>query len=138
MRRLSSWSSVVVFCVCLLGAIGYQLRAGEAKGELKFAVQLIWGTNEEKPPGKDLKEVDPRITEALKGIFKWKNYFEVTRKNLAVASKATEAIPLLSSLLHPDRWLLILGVLFVLSVYFFPAGIVGKLRSVTRSTRRSG
>ena len=94
MRRLSSWSSVVVFCVCLLGAIGYQLRAGEAKGELKFAVQLIWGTNEEKPPGKDLKEVDPRITEALKGIFKWKNYFEVTRKNLAVASKAMQRVKL--------------------------------------------
>jgi len=30
-----------------------------------------------------------------------------------------------NDLLHPDRWLLWLGVLFVLSVYFFPAGIVG-------------
>ncbi len=27
----------------------------------------------------------------------------------------------------PDRWLLWLGVLFVLSVYFFPFGIVGRL-----------
>ena len=38
------------------------------------------------------------------------------------------AVPLLANLLHPDRWLLWLGVLFVLSVYFFPTGIVGKLR----------
>ena len=31
-------------------------------------------------------------------------------------------------LCHPDRWLLWLGVLFVLSVYYFPTGIVGRLR----------
>jgi branched-chain amino acid transport system permease protein len=36
--------------------------------------------------------------------------------------------PLLPTLFHPDRWLLWLGVLFVLVVYFFPTGIVGKLR----------
>jgi branched-chain amino acid transport system permease protein len=47
---------------------------------------------------------------------------------MGTASKATEALPLLPSLLHPDRWLLWLGILFVLSVYFFPTGIVGKLR----------
>ncbi len=51
------------------------------------------------------------------------------QKLMAVASKATEALPLVPQLLHPDRWLLWLGVLFVLSVYFFPAGIVGKLRA---------
>ena len=45
------------------------------------------------------------------------------------ASQALAAIPVLAQLLHPDRWLLWLGVLFVLSVYFFPTGIVGKLRS---------
>jgi len=53
------------------------------------------------------------------------NYLQ---KLMGTASKATEALPLLPSLLHPDRWLLWLGILFVLSVYFFPTGIVGKLR----------
>lgn len=43
-------------------------------------------------------------------------------------SHATEGLPLLPALFHPDRWLLWLGVLFVLSVYYFPFGIVGKLR----------
>jgi branched-chain amino acid transport system permease protein len=37
-------------------------------------------------------------------------------------------LPLLPELLSPDRWLLWLGVLFVLSVYFFPTGVVGRLR----------
>jgi branched-chain amino acid transport system permease protein len=47
---------------------------------------------------------------------------------MAIAARATEGLPLLPALLSPDRWLLWLGILFVLSVYFFPAGIVGKLR----------
>lgn len=45
------------------------------------------------------------------------------------ASAALEGVPILAAALHPDRWMLWLGVLFVLSVYFFPVGIVGKLRS---------
>jgi len=53
------------------------------------------------------------------------NYLQDLMK---VASDATAAIPVLPVLLHPDRWLLWLGVLFVLSVYFLPAGLVGKLR----------
>lgn len=47
---------------------------------------------------------------------------------MALAADATQSLPLLSALLSPDRWLLWLGVLFILSVYFFPTGIVGKLR----------
>jgi branched-chain amino acid transport system permease protein len=44
------------------------------------------------------------------------------------ASGALEGVPVLAAVLHPDRWMLWLGVLFILSVYFFPIGIVGKLR----------
>jgi len=47
---------------------------------------------------------------------------------LAVANKALVGAPLLANLFHPDRWLLWLGVAFILCVYFFPAGIVGRLR----------
>jgi branched-chain amino acid transport system permease protein len=35
----------------------------------------------------------------------------------------------LGTAVNPDRWLLGLGVLFVLSVCHFPAGIVGRLRA---------
>ena len=54
------------------------------------------------------------------------NYLQNLMK---LASEATGSVPLLPDLLHPDRWLLWLGILFILSVYFFPAGIVGRLRS---------
>ncbi len=56
---------------------------------------------------------------------------------MAAASKATAGIPLLSHLLHPDRWLLWLGVLFILSIYFFPTGIVGRLRTMGQATGRN-
>jgi branched-chain amino acid transport system permease protein len=44
------------------------------------------------------------------------------------ASDMLSGVPLLAAALHPDRWMLWLGVLFILSIYFFPVGIVGKLR----------
>ncbi len=47
---------------------------------------------------------------------------------MQLAAAATQGLPLLPSLLHPDRWLLWLGVLFILCVYYFPTGIVGRLR----------
>ncbi|HEX5737711.1 MAG TPA: branched-chain amino acid ABC transporter permease [Hydrogenophaga sp.] len=56
---------------------------------------------------------------------------------LRVAGNATEGIPLLPALLTPDRWLLWMGVLFVLSVYHFPTGIVGRLRERTARALRS-
>ena len=45
------------------------------------------------------------------------------------AAEAASVLPLIPDLLNPDRWLLWLGVLFILSVYFFPTGIVGRLRN---------
>ena len=48
---------------------------------------------------------------------------------LKLGSDAASAIPWLSALLSPDRWLLWLGLLFVLSVYYFPTGVVGRLRA---------
>ena len=47
---------------------------------------------------------------------------------LKLGSDAASGAPWLAALLSPDRWLLWLGVLFVLSVYYFPTGIVGRLR----------
>lgn len=47
---------------------------------------------------------------------------------LRLGADAASGVPVLAALLSPDRWLLWLGLLFVLSVYYFPTGIVGRLR----------
>jgi len=44
------------------------------------------------------------------------------------AGAAVDGVPGLSTLVSPDRWLLWLGLLFVLAVYHFPGGVVGRLR----------
>lgn len=57
------------------------------------------------------------------------NYLQDLMK---LASDATAGVPpflqFVPQVLHPDRWLLWLGVLFVLCVYYFPSGVVGRLR----------
>jgi branched-chain amino acid transport system permease protein len=49
---------------------------------------------------------------------------------LKLGAGAFDGIPVLSQLVSPDRWLLWLGLLFVLSVYYFPTGFVGRLRAL--------
>jgi branched-chain amino acid transport system permease protein len=50
------------------------------------------------------------------------------RNVLGAVNGAVSETPFLSALFHPDRWLLWLGVLFVLIVTFFPQGLFGWLR----------
>jgi len=56
---------------------------------------------------------------------------------LRLGQSALEGVPLLSQVVSPDRWLLWLGVLFVLAVYHFPSGIVGRLRAAAMAQGRT-
>jgi branched-chain amino acid transport system permease protein len=47
---------------------------------------------------------------------------------LKLGASAFSGVPVVSLVLSPDRWLLWLGVLFIVCVYWFPTGIVGRLR----------
>jgi len=54
----------------------------------------------------------------------------------ALSRLAADAhLPLLPALFHPDRWLLWLGLAFVLAVYWAPAGVVGALRPAEGKAR---
>jgi branched-chain amino acid transport system permease protein len=53
---------------------------------------------------------------------------------MEAGSTALAGIPILPNLIHPDRWLLWLGALFIISVYAFPGGIVGRLRQAKPPT----
>jgi len=60
------------------------------------------------------------------------NYLQA---GMARASETLSAIPLLAKALHPDRWMLWMGLLFIACVYFVPSGIVGKLRGTGKQER---
>ena len=47
---------------------------------------------------------------------------------IAMASDSIGSVPVLAAVVHPDRWMFWLGLMFVLCVYYFPEGIVGRLR----------
>lgn len=49
------------------------------------------------------------------------------RDLMAALSASLEGLPLLPDLVSPDRWLLWLGIIFILLVYFFPRGIYGTI-----------
>jgi branched-chain amino acid transport system permease protein len=51
---------------------------------------------------------------------------------------AAHGLPLLASLLHPDRWLMWLGLMFILAVRFAPRGIVGELQRRANERRSAG
>ena len=57
------------------------------------------------------------------------NYLQDVMK---LAAAAVQDVPFLSQIVSPDRWLLWLGILFVLSVYWFPSGVVGRLRAMRK------
>jgi len=57
------------------------------------------------------------------------NYLQDLMK---LGATAVQDVPVLSQIVSPDRWLLWLGILFVLSVYYFPSGVVGRLRALGR------
>lgn len=61
------------------------------------------------------------------------NYLQDLLKLLAQQLPPDSA---LAHLVGPERWLLWFGLLFVLSVYFFPSGVVGQLRQWSAQTRR--
>ncbi len=47
------------------------------------------------------------------------------RDLMGAAAEAVSSVPILPHLLDADRWLLWLGLIFILLVYFFPKGIAG-------------
>lgn len=57
------------------------------------------------------------------------NYLQAT---MAGASERFGDMPVLARALHPDRWMLWMGLAFIACVYYFPTGIVGRLRGRAR------
>lgn len=92
--RLLSFLSLGSLAICSSLLLVLGILQASAAGETVFQVQLIWGTDGEKPKDKPLKEVDVKFQDKLKGVFKWKNYFEVTRQPLTLPKEGLQKLKL--------------------------------------------
>jgi hypothetical protein len=72
--------------------VPWPARAAETPTRIRAV--LIWGTNEPKPEGAKLKDLDAQTRKKLKAVFKWKDYYEVTRKDFAASKKPDEKVRL--------------------------------------------
>jgi len=95
-RKLTSSRLLWQFFLLLL-VLGWGfIQAALASEPVETRVQavLIWGTNESQPSGKNIKELDAKLRERLANIFKWRNYFEVSRKTAGVTPSKPQLVKL--------------------------------------------
>lgn len=54
---------------------------------------------------------------------------------LQLVHESAQTVPAVAAIFAPERWLIWLGIMFVLSVYYFPEGVVGRLRAIAARGR---
>jgi hypothetical protein len=68
----------------LLLALPYWAPGAE-KVEVTFYLQLIRGTDDDKPPALEAKLAGPEVTRRLQ-MFRWKKYWEINRRTVVVGT----------------------------------------------------
>jgi hypothetical protein len=62
--------------------------AAARAADLRLEATLVWGTDDEKPPA-NCKAVEADLAVKLHGMFRWKNYFEITHRIATVPKNQT-------------------------------------------------
>src|SRR5688572_28732280 len=72
--------------VCLAVLVGGQfgLAFGADSEKLTYNVQLIRGDNETHVPEPDAHRVGPKLSQKLRPVFKWENYWEIKRQKVEI------------------------------------------------------
>ncbi|MCD6337915.1 MAG: hypothetical protein J7M29_00840 [Verrucomicrobia bacterium] len=67
-------------------------EAAETKRTLPLQASLIWGTDGLKPADLKCRDVSPQLKARFRKIFRWKNYYEITRKRTVVREGKTSQL----------------------------------------------
>jgi hypothetical protein len=67
-----------------LGAV--DLVAAPEPTPVHYYLQLIWGTNHEKPKEASFRPVGPKLKSQLSSVFRWERYWEVKRADITVSA----------------------------------------------------
>jgi hypothetical protein len=57
-------------------------------------VQVIWGTDHDRPAGTNYRQIGPKLSAKLSPVFRWKHYWETERKKVHVDSAKVTKVPL--------------------------------------------
>lgn len=68
----------------LLLFVGLCLACSASEGPVTFYAQLIRASDRETPPEVSWKPIGPKLNKQLCPKFRWKNYWEVSRRTLTV------------------------------------------------------
>jgi hypothetical protein len=61
-----------------------QAQSIAAETPVTYHVQLVLGTNQEKPPQANYKAIGPKLSQQLSSVFHWKTYWEANRQDLVI------------------------------------------------------
>lgn len=78
---MKSTSVFGVFAIVMIGSLLLAAPACAGDKVLELEALLIWGTNDPRPQDKKIKPVEEAVGKKLEKMpFKWKYYYEVTRR----------------------------------------------------------
>jgi hypothetical protein len=63
----------------ILPALFLAIAVTARGGDMKLEARLVWGTSDDKADAK-CKPMDAELAGKLHGMFKWKNYYEITNE----------------------------------------------------------
>jgi hypothetical protein len=67
-----------------LAVLSSSITFSTPEKRLTYYVQLIRGNDEDQPPAPGAKNIGPKLSKSLHAVFKWKNYWEISRREVAV------------------------------------------------------
>jgi hypothetical protein len=80
--------------VMLVMALTLAGRASAGQGTKTYYVQLVRGTEANQPPAPGCKEVGPRLIGTFCPVLKWKNFWEMSRRQVAVPPGGAKRVKL--------------------------------------------
>jgi len=92
MSHIRSLGAGLVFLAGLWVAAACAGAAPARAAGLELKAQLVWGTDDQKPKDATFKELDPKIKKKLRSVFKWKNYFEINARKIALPGNGTKKV----------------------------------------------
>ena len=73
-----------IVIIVLVAALVVLMLAETRSGSIRYCVQLVRGTDSDQPPEVGDRHAETNLAGTLRGVLKWKNYWQICRRNVAV------------------------------------------------------